>query len=60
MEKENKEEKSRYSVVEVSTQTAPMIEDAAAEKPENKYLTIEQALVQILNKLDNMEEKIVG
>ena len=58
-EKKSKEE-VRYNVVQVPTQTTPMIEDTTEEKPEDRYITTEQALVLILNKLDNMQKKIVG
>lgn len=51
--KEVKEE-VKYSVENIPTQTTPMISDG------KKAYTLEEALVIALNKLDNMEKKIVG
>ena len=54
-EPESKEEKKeRYIVVEVATQSEPRISDG------EKTYTMEEALVLALNKLDNMEKKIIG
>ncbi len=44
----------RYSVQEIATQSEPRISDG------EKIYTMEEALVLALNKLDNMEKKIVG
>ena len=61
MVEENKtEDKPRYNVVQVTTDSKLMIEDASQEKSEDRYLSTEQAIVLVLNKLDNMEKKIVG
>lgn len=48
------EVKETYSLADVATATEPRIYDG------EKAYTIEEALVIILNKLDNMEKKIVG
>ncbi len=54
-EQEKQEEsKEKYSVVEATTATEPRIFDG-----KDAY-TIEQALVELLNKVDKMSEKIVG
>lgn len=48
------EEKSEYQLVNVATQTAPMIQDANGE-----FLSVEQALVELLNKVDKLVKKLV-
>ena len=53
-QKEEVKEEGKYSVAEVATQTEPRIFDG------KKTYTTEEALVLALNKLDNMEKKIVG
>lgn len=50
----SEEKKDKYGLVEVATETAVRISDG------EKAYTIEEALVLALNKLDNMEKKIVG
>ena len=52
--KEHEQPQPAFSVVEVAKTTDKMISDG-----ENVY-TVEEALGLILNKLDNMEKKIVG
>ena len=52
--KEEKKPEGKYSIAEVATQTEPRIFDG-----KNTY-TMEEALVLALNKLDNMEKKIIG
>ncbi len=52
--KEEKKSEGKYSVAEIATQTEPRIYDG------EKTYTMEEALVLALNKLDNMEKKIIG
>ncbi len=52
--KEEKKPEGKYSIADVATQTEPRIYDG------EKTYTMEEALVLALNKLDNMEKKIVG
>lgn len=51
---EVKEKEVKYSVVEIATATEPKIHDG------KDVYTIEQALVMILNKIEDMEKKIIG
>ena len=53
-EEKPKEEKERYVVQNIPTQTQPMIVD---RKTEEVY-TIEIALVKILNKLEIIEQSV--
>jgi hypothetical protein len=48
------EERPEYRLVNVATQTAPMIQDSKEE-----YLSVEQALVQVLNQLDKLVKKLI-
>jgi hypothetical protein len=43
-----------YKLVDVTTQTAPMIQN-----PEGKVLSIEQALVELLNGINKLVKKLV-
>jgi len=49
-----KEEKEKYTVADVATASEPRIHDG------EKFYTLEEALVLVLNKLDKMQKKIVG
>ncbi len=51
---EKKEEEKAYKRVEVTTQTAPAIQDK-----EGKILSMDEAIVEILNRLDKIERAIV-
>ena len=53
----DKEEKERYSIEDIATQTAPVIKD----NKENKQLTETMSiLADILNKLDKIEKALEG
>ena len=51
-EKESKEEKGRYELVEVPTQTAVVVKDNQTDT----VFQQEQVMLEILNKLDNIEK----
>ncbi len=53
-EKKEVKEEPKYSVAEIATATEPKIYDG------KDFHTIEQALVTILNKIEDMEKKIIG
>ena len=50
----SKKQGEKFSVADIATQSELRIYDG------DKTYTIEEALVLLLNKLDNMEKKIVG
>ena len=50
------EKKQKYAVVEIATQTAPVILDNETEERH----TIETALAKILNKLEELNKAMVG
>lgn len=52
---EKKEETVAFKRVEITTQTAPAIQDVKGDK----ILTIDEAIVEILNRLDRIERAIV-
>ena len=52
---EKKEETKAYQRVEVTVQTSPAIQDVKSEK----ILTLDEAIVEILNRLDKIERMIV-
>lgn len=51
-EKESKEEKGRYELLEVPTQTAIVVKDNQTDA----VFQQEQVMLEILNKLDNIEK----
>ena len=53
VKEENKQE-GKYSIADVATQTEPRVFDG------EKTYTIEEALVLVLNKVDDMQKKIIG
>lgn len=53
IEKEESKEKQEYVLVEVPTGSA-----IAIGTPDGRNLSIELALVEILNKLDNIEKQV--
>ena len=50
---EKKESNKDYALVEVTTQTAPAI-----QRPNGEVIMQEQAIVEILNKLDKIENAV--
>jgi hypothetical protein len=53
-EKQEPKQSSEYKLVDVITQTAPAI-----QTPEGKTISIDEALVSILNKLELLVKKLV-
>ena len=52
---EKKEDVKPYLKVEVTTQTSPAIQDVKADK----ILSLEDAIIEILNKLEEIKRAIV-
>jgi len=54
-EEKPKEEKERWVEGEIPTQTAPVIIDLEDKNPETRVYTVERALVQVLNILEELK-----